>query len=175
MIKLTLYSRFIYHGNKIYHTFVLSNKNIMGKENIKTKLVAEKLQFIADLGRTSAWITRRYTKFLKPYGISTQQLNILRVLRTTKDWTAMHKVNELLIIKSPNITRLADKLVTNKLINRNRSSDDRRIVFIKITNLGLKLLLQFDKEHEGELSSYMDTFTKEEAMLMTKILSRIRN
>ena len=146
----------------------------MAKKVKNTGLIPEKLQFLADLGRTSAWISNRYTTFLKPYGISTQQFNILRVLRTANDWIAMHKVNELLIIKSPNITRLADKLVAKALINRNRSVEDRRVVYVQITDDGRKLLAQIDKEHEGELSDYMDSFTKEEAIMMAEILKRIR-
>jgi DNA-binding MarR family transcriptional regulator len=147
----------------------VSNK---GKE---TSLIPEKLQFIADLSRTSSWITRRYTDFLKPYGISTQQFNILRVLRTAIDWIAMHEVNELMIVRSPNITRLADKLVHKKLIKRNRSTEDRRVVYVKITEPGLKLLAQIDEKHEGELSDYMDSFTIEEAIMITKILKKIRS
>jgi len=146
----------------------------MEKKIKDTSLIPEKLQFIADLSRTSAWIANRYTVFLKPYGISTQQFNILRVLRTADDWIAMHKVNELLIIKSPNITRLADKLVTKELISRNRSVEDRRIVSVQITNEGRKLLVQIDEEHEGELSDYMDSFTKKEAIMITQILKKIR-
>lgn len=137
-------------------------------------LILEKMQFVADLGRTSAWIEKRYTDFLKPYGISTQQFNILRVLRSANDWLAMHKINELMIIKSPNITRLADKLVTKTLIKRDRSVEDRRIVYVQITSKGKKLLDQIDIQHEGELSDYMDSFTVQEAVLMRKILKRIR-
>lgn len=146
----------------------------MIKKDQDSRLIPEKLRFIADLGRTSAWISNRYTAFLKPYGISTQQFNILRVLRAANDWLAMHEVNELLIIKSPNITRLADKLVTKALINRKRSEEDRRVVYVQITDEGKQLLGQIDIEHEGELSDYMDSFTKEEAIMMTEILKRIR-
>lgn len=140
----------------------------------KSSLIEEKLQFIADISRTSAWIANRYTEFLKPYGISPQQFNILRVLRSEGDWIAMHKVNELLIIKSPNITRLADKLVAKSLIDRDRSDEDRRVVFIKITEAGNSVLAKIDVEHEGELSDYMDTFTVNEAVMMRKILIKIR-
>ncbi len=147
----------------------------MAKKVKNTSLIPEKLKFIADLGRTSAWITNRYTKFLKPYGISPQQFNILRVLRSADDWVVMHKINELLIVKSPNITRLIDKLVTKEFVNRDRSAEDRRVVYVKITDAGLKLLAEIDVEHEGELSAYMDSFTKEEAIMMTEILKRIRS
>lgn len=147
----------------------------MAKKVEGSSLILEKMLMIAELGRTSAWITNRYTVFLKPYGISPQQFNILRVLRSANDWVAMHKVNELLIIKSPNITRLADKLVTNCLISRNRSAEDRRVVYVRITDEGLKLLTEIDKEHEGELSDYMDTFSVEEAVMMTEVLKKIRD
>lgn len=144
-------------------------------EKIKeTGLISEKLQFIAELTRTSAWIANRYTIFLKPYGISTQQFNILRVLRTANDWVVTSEVNELMFIKSPNITRLVDKLVTKGLVIRDRCIDDRRVVYIKITDSGKKLLSEIDLEHEGELSAYMDLFTIEQAVMMTKILKEMR-
>lgn len=146
----------------------------MTKKEKGAVLIPEKLQFVADLSRTSAWIANRYTDFLKAYGISTQQFNILRVLRSTNDWLAMNQVNELLIIKSPNITRLADKLVTKQLVKRKRCDEDRRVVFVQITDEGLELLAQIDIKHEGELSAYMDSFTVEEAIMMTKILKKIR-
>ena len=79
-----------------------------------------------------------------------------------------------MIIKSPNITRLADKLVTKALINRNRSAEDRRVVYVQITKAGLDLLAQIDEKHEGELSDYMDSFTKDEAILITEVFKRIR-
>lgn len=153
----------------------MPNKRIvMAKKVDDTGLKSEKLQCVAELGRTSAWIAKRYTDFLKPYGVSTQQLNILRVLRTADDWMAMHEVNNLMIIKSPNVTRLADKLVTKQLINRNRSEADRRIVYVQITDKALELLNEIDREHKGEVSDYLDSFTVEEAVLMTEILKRIR-
>jgi DNA-binding MarR family transcriptional regulator len=147
----------------------------MAKKVKDTSLISEKMQFVADLSRTSAWIANRYTNFLKPYGISTQQFNVLRVLRSADDWVAMNKINELLIIKSPNVTRLVDKLVTKEFVNRDRSAKDRRVVYIQITKEGQKLLTQIDLEHEGALSEYMDSFTKDEAILMTAILKRIRS
>lgn len=139
-----------------------------------SRLSNEKLDCIAELGKTSAWISNRYTEFLQPYGISPQQFNILRVLRRTAEWTTMNTVKELLIVKSPNTTRLTDKLVVKKLVKRKRSSTDRRMVFVHITDSGLELLEELDKQHEGPLSEYMDQFTVEEAILMTQILKRIR-
>ena len=138
-----------------------------------SRLIPEKLKFIAEIGRTSAWLTQHYTRFLKPYNISTQQLNILRVLRTKKDRVKMNEINELLIVKSPNVTRLVDKLIIQKLVQRDRSEADRRVVYIKITRAGLDMLTDFDKKHEGELSQYMDSFTVEEARQFREILQRI--
>ncbi len=146
----------------------------MAKKVTETGMTPEKMQFVADLSRTSAWIANRYTTFLKPFGISTQQLNILRVLRSANDWVAMHKVNELLIIKSPNITRLVDKLVIKELVNRDRSVKDRRVVYVQITAKGEKLLNQINIEHASDLNEYMDSFSTEEAIMMTEIFKRIR-
>ncbi len=152
----------------------LNNLVVISKPK-KNNLVPEKMQMIAEIARTSSWIANRYTTFLKPYGISTQLFNILRVLRTANDWITMNEVNELMIIKSPNITRLTDKLIDKKLISRKRSTTDRRVVYVKILDAGLNLLTDIDAKHEGIQSEYMNQFSEEEALMITEVLKRIRS
>jgi len=133
-----------------------------------------KHKLVVNLTHTSNWIKNRYTEFLKSYGISTQQMNILRISRGKGDWLPMNTVKELMIEKAPNATRIADKLVTKGLIERSRSEEDRRVVYIKITQKGLDMLKEFDIAHEKSLFRFTDNITDEEAKLVSDILDKLR-
>ena len=108
-------------------------------EEVKTNFTNERHRFVTNLIYTAEWVLNISTEYLKPHGISNQQFNILRILRGADDWVAMNNVKDLMIEKSPNATRLADKLLNKKLIERKRSSEDRRVVYISITPPGLEL------------------------------------
>ena len=76
-----------------------------------------------------------------------------------------------MIERSPNATRFMDKLCDKHLINRIRCEHDRRVVFVEITEEGLKLLTIIDKE--GKLK-FMNNLTDEEANLLSDLLDKIR-
>ena len=107
---------------------------------LKSKFTDDKHRFAVNLVYTASWFKNLYTDFLKSYDLSSPQFNILRILRGNGDWLPMTTVKERMVENSPNATRLADKLVDKKLIERERSASDRRVVFVKITATGLALL-----------------------------------
>ena len=117
---------------------------------VKTKFVNERHRFVTNLVYTSGWIKNLFTEDLKPFGISSQQFNILRILRGADDWVAMNDVKDLMIEKAPNATRLSDKLLNKNLIKRKRSNTDRRVVYVRISSRGVDLLEEID-EKESEV------------------------
>jgi len=79
------------------------------------------------------------------YGITAQQYNALRLLRevlpTGLPTLALAKK---LISRAPDITRLLNKLVERNLIERERKVSNRRVVEVRITPLGVRLLKELD-------------------------------
>lgn len=134
-----------------------------------------KYRMMAEIGLTSTWIKGLWTTFLAPYGVSTQQFNILRILRAENDWMMMQDVKARMFEPAPNTTRLADKLVANKLIDRERSSDDRRVVFVKVTGKGISLLKKIDAEKRGPQYDFLENVTVEEAKNVAATLRKLRN
>lgn len=143
-------------------------------KEIKSKFTSEKHRFLANLMFTSSWVRNSFTDFFKAYGISSPQFNILRILRGANDWVAMSKVKAVMVEKSPNTTRLADKLLAKKLIERNRSDSDRRVVYVKITGKGLKLLKEMDDNNTGNQTAFLDKITEKDAKQISKILDKMR-
>ena len=110
-------------------------------------------------------------EFFKPYGISPQQYNILRILRGSKDKIKVQIVKDRMIERAPNATRLMDKLCDKNLIERERCEHDRRVVYVKISEVGLGLLSSIDNIKNV---SFLDNLSEEEAATLSNLLDKIR-
>lgn len=143
-------------------------------EEIKSKFMNDKHRFTANLMFTSSWIRNSFASYFKAYGISSPQFNILRILKGANDWVTMNHVKSVMVEKSPNTTRLADKLIDKELIERKRSESDRRVVYVKITTKGLNLLKEIDDTNTGEQTKFLDRISEEEARQMSEILDKLR-
>ena len=143
-------------------------------KELNTKFLDDKHKFITNLVYTSTWIKNLFSDLIKQFGISSQQFNILRILRGANDWLAMSIVKERMVEKSPNATRLADKLVDKQLIERERSESDRRVVFVKITSKGLELLAKVDQIENKKFEDCISRITPEEAKQFSAILDKMR-
>jgi len=143
-------------------------------EEVKTKFLNDKHRFITNLVFTSNWFQSQVIEFLKPYQISQQQFNILRILRGANDWVSMNDIKALMVDKFPNTTRLSDKLLDKGLVDRNRCEHDRRIVYLAITKKGLDLLETIDNDENTNHMEFMNRITDDEAKQFSSILDKIR-
>jgi DNA-binding MarR family transcriptional regulator len=109
--------------------------------------------------------------YFKTYDISPQQYNILRILRGANKAIKVQTVKERMIERSPNATRLMDKLCDKKLIERTRCEHDRRVVYIQISKQGLQLLEDIDVRADIH---FMDNLNDQEAKLLSDLLDKIR-
>lgn len=141
---------------------------------IKTKFTNDKHRFVTNMIYTANWIQNSFNEFLKPFGISNQQFNILRILKGAGDWVAMNDIKNLMIEKSPNATRLADKLLNKELIERERSATDRRVVYLQITQKGLDLLNEIEDKDKGVVEEMLGRITDREAKQASKIIDKLR-
>ncbi|WP_276165793.1 MarR family winged helix-turn-helix transcriptional regulator [Zobellia alginiliquefaciens] len=90
-------------------------------------------------------INEALTAALKPYGVSLQQFNVLRILRGQNDKPAsLATLNERMVTKMSNTTRLVDKLILKGFAKRQVCPSNRRKVEIRITKEGLNILKKMD-------------------------------
>jgi DNA-binding MarR family transcriptional regulator len=140
-------------------------------KDINSKFPNERVKALINIKYTANWLDNIGNEILKPYKISIQQYNILRILRGSSNALTVKIVKERMIQKSPNSTRLMDKLCDKKLIERTRCENDRRVVYVKITAKGLQLLSNINI---NEFDEHMNTITEAEAKILNKILDKIR-
>ena len=140
-------------------------------KDIKSKFESNKLKALINIKYTANWLSSKENEFFKPFGISPQQYNILRILRGAKTKIKVQIVKERMIERAPNATRLMDKLCDKNLIERERCEEDRRVVFVKINNQGLELLKTID---DNKNLSFLENLTDEEAATLSNLLDKMR-
>jgi DNA-binding MarR family transcriptional regulator len=112
-------------------------------------------------------IQDNFNDILKPHDLSSEQYNVLRILRGQKGIPAnMFLIQERMVAKNSNTTRLIDKLLLKQLVTRNVCEFNRRKIEIDITQAGLDLLKKLDPliiRHENNLSENL-TITEKETL-----------
>ena len=140
-------------------------------KDIQSKFDNNRIKALINIKYTSNWLNSRETEFFKPFGISPQQFNILRILRGAKKKIKVQVVKNRMVERAPNATRLMDKLCEKSLIERERCADDRRVVYVKITDKGLELL---SKINGSEQLSFLNNLSENEADILNNLLDKIR-
>ena len=143
-------------------------------EEIKSRFPNEKARFLANLIFTANWFQNKFIDFLKPYGVSPEQFNILRILRGTGDWMTMNDIKSRMMDKAPNATRLADKLLEKGYVMRKRSESDRRVVYLNLTKEGSQLLEDIDRDPGMKRDPFLENISEKDAKKFSAILDKIR-
>ena len=140
-------------------------------KELKSKFPNERVKALINVLYTANWINNYQNAFFKPFGISPQQYNILRILRGAGEPLKVQVIKERMIDRSPNATRLMDKLCEKQLIERLACDSDRRVVHIKITSQGLDLLTLIADDFNNEI---LKNITEDEAHQLNKLLDKFR-
>lgn len=145
-------------------------------DEIKSKFKSPQIRAAINIRYTSNFFATIQNAYMSEFGLSMAQFNILRILRGAGDSIAVNSVKERMIEKSPNTTRLMDKLIGKELISRERCSEDRRVVYVKITKNGLELLAQIDIKQDDLGSNIIGTqLSDDEANTLSDLLDKMRD
>jgi len=124
---------------------------------------------------TQNLLAESFNEVLKPYDLSPPQFNVLRILRGQKGKPAnMCMIQERMIAKTSNTTRLVDKLLAKDLVTREVCSENRRKMEISITDKGLELLTEVDPFVDGYEMGYAANLDENELETMNLLLEKYR-
>lgn len=123
---------------------------------------------------TYHWYMERSVEIFKPFDITSQQYNVLRILKGRHpEAIPVGEVKAVLLDKNPDMTRLCDRLVQKGLVQRDLNCQNRREVLLKIAPAGLDLLLQIEPVFK-KASKEWDNLTPEEAETLSDLLDKLR-
>jgi DNA-binding MarR family transcriptional regulator len=137
------------------------------------KFTGYKQKAVINLAFTAGWLRCMHTRLFKNYGISPEQFNVLRILRGQKgNAIGVNGIQERMLDKNSNASRLIDKLKDKKLVDRVSCENDRRQVEIFITENGLTLLAEMDgviAEQEEQSINLTETEAEHLNILLDKL------
>ena len=120
-------------------------------------------------------INDELSSLFKKFDLSLPQFNVLRILRGQRGKPAnLSTVQERMIHKMSNTTRLIDKLIQKGFVKRNICENNRRKIEIYITNSGLELLKSIDETLNNKESFILENINLEEKKELLRILSKIK-
>ena len=125
---------------------------------------------------TAGWLGQRQMAAFKPYGLTSPQFNVLRILRGQHPLPAtVALLIERMLDKTSNASRIVDKLEEKKLVTRTVCPANRRAVDIRITEVGLRLLRQIDEDEQANPArNSLDNLTAAEQRQLNTLLDKIR-
>ena len=145
------------------------------EEELRQKKFASKRQMARlNIMFTANWLVDQVEEVVKSFGITHQQYNVLRILKGKHpDCCTAGDIREVMIDKSPDLTRLIDRLVKKAYVTRRECVENRRKLDIAITDKGLVLLEKIgptlNKQFIGQTK-----ITNQEANELSRILDKIR-
>ncbi|WP_310008282.1 MarR family transcriptional regulator [Flavobacterium granuli] len=130
---------------------------------------------VLNLMYTQNVITDSFNDIIKTYDISGEQYNVLRILRGQKGRPAnMCIIQERMLARTSNTTRLVDKLLLKDLVTRNVCPENRRKIEVLITQKGLDLLTELDPKIKEYHDFFAKNLTEEELIQLNTLLEKYR-
>ncbi|MFC1492584.1 MarR family winged helix-turn-helix transcriptional regulator [candidate division KSB1 bacterium] len=145
------------------------------KEIVVSNFRNEYHKAVVNLKYTGNWISMKTNSILKPYGISNQQYNVLRILRGQHPKPAtVNLLIERMLDKSSNASRIVDKLKSKGLADRITSASDRRAVDVFITKKGLEILTSLDSDIINVEEGISKNLDNKETIELNRLLDKLR-
>lgn len=130
---------------------------------------------ILNIMYTQNVVQDHFNELLKPYDLSGEQYNVLRILRGQKGKPAnMCVIQERMLAKTSNTTRLVDKLLLKDFVTRNVCPDNRRKIEVSITQKGLDVLKELDPKVDEHEQTFANNLKPEELVFLNQLLEKYR-
>lgn len=124
---------------------------------------------------TAYWLNDKVRLLLKPYGITAQQFNVLRILRGQyPNPVSTNEIRDRMLDRMPDTSRIVDRLQKQGLLERKVCKNDKRLVDVSITDAGLKLLAEIDEKAGPNIENSLYGLTEEEATTLSNLLDKAR-
>ena len=124
---------------------------------------------------TLAWMKDKTKAIFDEEDITSQQFNILRILRGSYPQPlSTLQIRERMLEKMSDTSRIVDRLIVKGLVKKVTCKNDRRLVDVIITDKGKKLLERLDTRQD-EIDNVLGNLSEKEANILSELLDKIRD
>ena len=128
---------------------------------------------IVNLIYTQNWVTGQLQQYLKPYGITMKQYNVLRILKGAGKPITTSTIRERLLDKMSDASRMVERLHQRGLVVRTTCPTDKRLVDVSLSKEGEQLLAAMSK-FEGKMDDIVGHLSETEAEQLSELLDKLR-
>ena len=122
---------------------------------------------------TNNWVSDQLRQYLKSYGVTMKQYNVLRILKGAGEPVTTSIIRERLLDKMSDASRMVERLHQRGLVIRSTCPTDKRLVDVTLSEKG-EVLLQNMKGVEREMDAIFDNSNEQEAALLSELLDKLR-
>jgi DNA-binding MarR family transcriptional regulator len=122
---------------------------------------------------TYNWMNEQMKLFFEPHDITSQQFNILRILRGAGEPLSTLQIRQRMLDKMSDTSRIVDRLVKKKLVKKSICESDKRLVDVTINEKGKKLLEEMDTRSEA-MDGVLKNLNEQDAKTLNGLLDKIR-
>ena len=153
---------------------LLDTKMGLEEEIQQTKgFESQRHKAIINIMYTEAWLRDKFGSTLKPFGLTNQQYNVLRILRGSNPKPlSTSSIRERMLDKMSDASRIVDRLYKKGWVSKVVCPTDKRLVDVMITEKGLEVLATIDQKN-----AFVDAFgklTEQEALELNRMLDKAR-
>ncbi len=145
------------------------------EKDIQSSFINERVKANLNVLYTANWIYNKMSANLKPFGLTHEQFNVLRILRGKHpDFMNQKDILARMIAANSNLTLIIKKLIDKKLIRVDQSADDKRAYEINLTDDGLLKLKELDEFISANKANF-SPLSESEAFHLNALLDKIRD
>lgn len=127
-----------------------------------------------NIARTADRFGICFIRLFREFGLTPSQYNVLRILRGEGQPLPILEIADRMLAAVPGITGLIDRLEALGLVGRERSTEDRRVIFVAITPKGLELLKKLDEPETALHRRLIGHLSQAELRELIRLLEKAR-
>jgi DNA-binding MarR family transcriptional regulator len=158
----------------------MERKSTMSKSRLQAELKKKQpfkfpeQEAILNILRTSDQFQNRFGRLFREYGLTSSQYNVLRILRGEGQPMPCLEIGQRMIQVVPAMTGLLDRLEKQDFVRRERCTQDRRVVYVELTDKAFDLLKEMDAPVEELHKSLIGHLTRAELKELSRLLEKAR-
>lgn len=141
----------------------------------QSSFTSEMQKALINIAYTNSYLQSLLNKQFKPYNITIQQFNVLRILKGQHpEPVSINEITARMVDKMSNASRLVEKLKSKGYVNRSTCMFDRRQADVSLTESGVALLNDLNKAHDEQMSDFRHV-SEDDYKVLNAILDDFRN
>ena len=152
----------------------MSNSRLQRDLGKKRPFEVPEQEAVLNILRTNDQFQNRFGRLFREYGLTASQYNVLRILRGEGKPMPCLEIGDRMIQVVPAMTGLIDRLEKQELVKRERCSEDRRVVYIEITDKALDLLKKMDQPVMALHRQLVGHLSRTELKELSRLLEKVR-